>query len=121
MFKESILTIFDSRYGVAEEAIGAIYALAKHPDVLCSNIIRHRAKQLFSGPAPLRSSVDEAGDTPMEDAPIDPEPPSPKPVSPAKATSHASDLSQLLFIVGHVASKYLMPTFKYDGTLTPVL
>jgi len=101
-----MLTTFDTRYGVAEEAIGAIYALAKHPDVLCSNIIRRRAKQAFSGPAPSRSTVDEAGDTPMEDAPMDPEPHSPKPVpTPAKITSHASDLSQLLFIVGHVASK----------------
>jgi len=101
-----MLTIFDSRYGVAEEAIGAIYALAKHPDVLCSSVIRHRAKQVFSGPVPSRRSVDEAGDTPMEDAPVGPEPPSPIPAStPASTTSHASDLSQLLFIVGHVASK----------------
>ncbi|KAF8440590.1 condensin complex component cnd1 [Terfezia claveryi] len=96
-------------YGVAEEAIGAIYALAKHPDFLCSNIIRRRAKQVFSGPAPSGSTVDEAGDTPMEDAPMGAEPPSPKPIpTPAKTTSHASDLSQLLFIVGHVAIKQIV-------------
>src|SRR5438034_4331204 len=34
-------------YGVAEQAIGAIYTLSKHPDLLCSNILRRKAKSVF--------------------------------------------------------------------------
>ncbi|KAI5790743.1 armadillo-type protein [Peziza echinospora] len=105
--------------GVAEQAIGAIYALAKHPDVLCTEVLRRRTKAVFSGPTeevhassppPPPPVDDDAGDVAMEDAPQEPAAPStPKPVSPpTKTTSNASDLSQLLFIVGHVAIKQIV-------------
>lgn len=45
-------------YGVAEQAINAIYAISKHPDVLCSEIIRHKTKSVFTPQRP-RSSSDE--------------------------------------------------------------
>lgn len=110
------------RYGVAEEAVGATYALAKHPDVLCSETIRRRTKQIFSPAEPLAKLADEAGDIPMEDAAQDPIIPcTPKPLSaPIKTTSKASDLSQLLFIVGHVASMfpYLILVLYKSNTLT---
>ncbi|KAF8476965.1 condensin complex subunit 1 [Kalaharituber pfeilii] len=94
-------------YGVAEEAIGAIYALAKHPDNICTEVIRRRTKAVFAEPASSTPPVDEGGDVSMADAPQDAEPQ--KPVSPPeKKTSHASDLSQLLFIVGHVAIKQIV-------------
>jgi condensin complex subunit 1 len=35
-------------YGVAEQAIGAIYVLAKHPDNLCSEILRRKTKHVFA-------------------------------------------------------------------------
>ena len=112
------------RYGVAEEAIGATYALAKHPDVLCSEIIRHRTKQIFSPAEPLAKPADEAGDISMEDAAQDPVIPStPKPPSaPIKATSQASDLAQLLFIVGHVASMFpnlILYPYKCNTLILP--
>lgn len=97
------------RYGVAEEAVGAIYALAKHPDNICSEILRKWTKAVFSPPAAEASPVDEAGDTPMADSAEEGENPSTgKPAAPAK-TSHASQLSQLLFLVGHVAGMLPKP------------
>lgn len=35
-------------YGLAEQAIGAIYALSKHPDVLCSEVLRRKTKAVFA-------------------------------------------------------------------------
>ncbi|KAI5776835.1 armadillo-type protein [Geopyxis carbonaria] len=34
-------------FGVAEQALGAIYALAKHPDAVCTDIIRRKTKSVF--------------------------------------------------------------------------
>ncbi|PSR82423.1 putative Ycs4 protein [Coniella lustricola] len=138
-------------YGVAEQAINAIYAISKHPDVLCSEIIRHKTKTVFS-PHRAKSDVDErpatsdsqksgssveeianpettaevtegqdvaidveadptatataaaAGD---EEIPVSPEKASPqKPQQPKRENAIA--LSQLLFIVGHVAIKQIV-------------
>lgn len=113
---------------MAEQAISAIYALAKHPDVLCSEIIRRKTKAVFSKP-----KTDSATDQPMEDeaAPEDPasdvemedadaqehtegeEPteapqPAPKQTKSTSQISRTVELSQLLFIVGHVAIKQIV-------------
>lgn len=128
-------------YGVAEQAINAIYAISKHPDVLCSEIIRHKAKAVFAAQRP-RSNSDERPDsrdsqqsvqsvhsaksenTPAEtqgaqpgeeggDA-ADPTAPStpPKASQPSPTQKPKRDnaiaLSQLLFIVGHVAIKQIV-------------
>lgn len=47
-------------FGVAEQAIGAIYALARHPDVLCSEVIRKRTHEVFS-PSQERRQKSAAG------------------------------------------------------------
>lgn len=97
-------------YGVAEQAIGAIYVLSKHPDVLCSEIIRRVTKRVFAGQAQARpttsSSAEEAIqlDTPMED--VAPEEPVAE-EAPQKQNS-ALALSQLLFVVGHIAIKQIV-------------
>ncbi|KAL7939365.1 condensin complex component cnd1 [Trichoderma chlorosporum] len=94
-------------YGVAEQAINAIYALSKHPDILCSAIIRRKAKQVFSRPSSRPTSRDEnmTGHG-MED----PTSPDAVPASPQKTAKrdNAIALSQLLFIVGHVAIKQIV-------------
>ncbi|PHH78373.1 hypothetical protein CDD80_6996 [Ophiocordyceps camponoti-rufipedis] len=63
-------------YGMAEQAINAIYAVSKHPDSLCSDVIRRKTRQVLGG--------------------------QPEPATDAVA------LSQLLFIVGHVAIKQIV-------------
>ncbi|KAF3066398.1 Condensin complex subunit 1 [Daldinia childiae] len=109
-------------FGVAEQAINAIYTLAKHPDTLCSEIIRRRTKVVFSAqqksPSTSRpgsrdqdftvtATVDQ-GITMGLDAPtqtvnrLTSEPPA----EPKQKAAIA--LSQLLFIVGHVAIKQIV-------------
>ncbi|KAI1826383.1 armadillo-type protein [Xylaria intraflava] len=113
-------------FGVAEQAINAIYALAKHPDTLCTEIIRRRTKVVFaaqqkSPPASRPGSRDNATtsvtggngmtqnfQTMALDAPtqtINQPPPEP-PAEPKEKAAIA--LSQLLFVVGHVAIKQIV-------------
>ncbi|KAG6164795.1 hypothetical protein E4U51_004797 [Claviceps purpurea] len=90
-------------YGVAEQAINAIYAISKHPDVLCSEIIRRKTRHVFSQsrPASRPTSRDEAKEPDMTASqPIQAEKP--------KTRDNAVNLSQLLFIVGHVAIKQIV-------------
>ena len=67
-------------FGVTEQAINAIYALAEHPDEIMSGVIRCMAKSLFK-----RNTDDDAARAP---------------------TSRA--LADLLFIVGHVSIKQIV-------------
>ncbi|KAF2012244.1 hypothetical protein BU24DRAFT_443521 [Aaosphaeria arxii CBS 175.79] len=104
-------------FGVAEQAISAIYVLSKHPDVLCSEILRRKTKYVFSHQAQqkpptaletnetsqLSAQADE--DVIMEDAPAE----SPAVDVPEERQQNpALALSQLLFIVGHVAIKQIV-------------
>ncbi|WQF78980.1 Putative armadillo-like helical, condensin complex subunit 1 [Colletotrichum destructivum] len=106
-------------YGVAEQAINAIYAISKHPDTLCSDIIRHKTKQVFAAPQSragsqpssqpssrpasrdenqsVEASEDEDGNETVV-----------PPASQPKKRDAAISLSQLLFIVGHVAIKQIV-------------
>lgn len=98
-------------FGVAEQAIGAIYVLSKHPDVLCSHIIRRVAKRVFATQASSRptSSLSATAtdrpstpaDEPMPDAPVVDD-------TPTKKQNSALALSQLLFVVGHIAIKQIV-------------
>lgn len=88
-------------YGVAEQAINAIYAISKHPDTLCSEIIRRKTRQVFSQPQSRPSSRDE---TKMG---LDADATTAQPEKPKKR-DNAIALSQLLFIVGHVAIKQIV-------------
>ncbi|KAH7327737.1 armadillo-type protein [Stachybotrys elegans] len=89
-------------YGVAEQAINAIYAISKHPDTLCSEIIRHKTKQVFSQPQsrPVSrpTSRDETRTEPADAAVSEK----------SRKRDNAISLSQLLFIVGHVAIKQIV-------------
>jgi condensin complex subunit 1 len=107
-------------YGLAEQIVGAIYALSKHPDVLCSAIIRRKTKAVFT-PKPKESKqvqkqeveIDDDGDVEMSEIPSPP--PEPEPEQEQEEESAAEDagqsalaLSQLLFVVGHVALKQIV-------------
>ncbi|KAI1767173.1 condensin component [Hypoxylon sp. FL1150] len=112
-------------FGVAEQAINAIYVLAKHPDTLCSEIIRRRTKTVFAaqqkspsasrpGSRDFDPTVTAAnqgmtqGFTMGLDNPTQTinRLPSEPPVEPKQKAAIA--LSQLLFIVGHVAIKQIV-------------
>ncbi|KAF1809038.1 hypothetical protein P152DRAFT_404082 [Eremomyces bilateralis CBS 781.70] len=93
-------------FGVAEQAIGAIYALSKLPDTLCTEVLRRMTKSVFrpnqtdSRPASSSGSVANDG-TGL------PSPRSEKSTGPGKQRTTAA-LSQLLFVVGHVAIKQIV-------------
>jgi len=112
-------------YGVAEQAINAIYAISRHPDVLCSEIIRRKTRAVFSAPSSRPVSRDESGPAPSpaatqsshaeseggDDATVIAPPSSQEPPSsPTKKQNKDNTiaLSQLLFIVGHVAIKQIV-------------
>lgn len=104
-------------YGLAEQVIGAIYALSKHPDELASEILRFKTKKVFS-PSLVAASAQPAkvedddvemsgmDDEPMEDAPEvknDEEV-----VTDEQSEDSGLALSQLLFTVGHIAIKQIV-------------
>ncbi|KAL7897205.1 condensin complex component cnd1 [Trichoderma sp. SZMC 28014] len=93
-------------YGVAEQAINAVYALSKHPDILCSAIIRRKAKHVFGGAGSRPTSRDEDKMDELDDAAW----PGATQASPKKSNrrDNAMSLPQLLFIVGHVAIKQIV-------------
>ncbi|KAL5332809.1 armadillo-type protein [Aspergillus crustosus] len=99
-------TVSDSKewYGVAEQAIGAIYALSKHPDVLCSDIVKRKTRSVFQ-PQIRRPSSSGSGSG-MEDEQRPGTASTEKSVSGQRTSSAA--LSQLLFVVGHIAIKQIV-------------
>ncbi|KAK9763414.1 condensin complex non-SMC subunit Cnd1 [Basidiobolus ranarum] len=70
---------------VAEQAVNTVYLLCDHPDVLCSNLIKAKARRVFATESDAEKSEDQEQNS--------------------QATSL---LSQLLFIVGHVAMKQIV-------------
>ena len=93
----SRLTVL-GRFGVAEQAIGAIYTLSRHPDTLCSEVIRRKTKYVFQA----EDSLPENGMEGIEDQSHLPSPP---PEEPRPRQKASLALSQLLFVVGHIAIK----------------
>lgn len=95
-------------YGVAEQAIDAIYAISKHPDVLCSEIIRRKTRHVFAQPqsGSRPTSRDDTKSPPELD--VNQTMSQPRQVDKPKTRDNAVNLSQLLFIVGHVAIKQIV-------------
>ena len=88
-------------FGVAEQAISAIYALSKHPDDLCSEILRRKTRCVFQ-------PRDQCSSTHIEGSEIQGDLPSPSPEEPERTRQDSFVLSQLLFVVGHVAIKQIV-------------
>lgn len=93
-------------YGVAEQAIGAIYTLSKHPDIICSEIVRRKTKQVFQRQAQPKQDAD--GDTEMTDDPPEEEEEVESKEELKSSQKPTIALAQLLFIVGHVAIKQIV-------------
>ncbi|KAF1829727.1 hypothetical protein BDW02DRAFT_560476 [Decorospora gaudefroyi] len=97
-------------YGVAEQAISAIYVLSKHPDVLSSEIIRRVTKRVFAGqvkPQSRPTSSSSATAATMVDEERLPDA-TPIEETQPKQQNSALALSQLLFVVGHIAIKQIV-------------
>lgn len=86
---------------MAEQAIGAIYTLSKHPDTLCSEILRRKTRHVFQQRTPPA-----AEDVSMADA--EDGLPTPPPEEAEKLQKGSLALSQLLFLVGHIAIKQIV-------------
>ena len=111
-----IVTDSKEWYGVAEQAVSAMYALSKHPDVLCSEILRRKTRCVFQQrmSEPKREAPPEDMDIDMMD--VDDEdptglpspPPEKEPPQEEKKQNSSYLLSQLLFLVGHIAIKQIV-------------
>ncbi|KAK3842793.1 MAG: armadillo-type protein [Linnemannia gamsii] len=90
-------------FAVAEQVLNTIYLLGEHPDSLCGDIIKTRCKSIFnlleSRDSPDTMSIDIPSTPLPEDSTINPE-------NAFKVDSW--QLSQLIFIVGHVAIKHIV-------------
>ena len=91
--------LMSGRFGAAEQAIGAIYALSKHPDVLCSEILRRKTRAVF------QQRVQAPADTSMEGTD---ELPTSRPEGAERERRSAPPLARLLSIVGHIAIKQIV-------------
>ena len=89
-------------FGVAEQAIGAIYTLSKHPDALCSEVLRRKTKHVFQ-PRHKQSAMLPTegidGCIGLQTPPFD---------HADREQKSALALSQLLFIIGHIAIKQIV-------------
>ncbi|KAF2218651.1 condensin complex component cnd1 [Elsinoe ampelina] len=104
-------------YGLAEQAISAIYSLSKHPDILCSDIIKVKTRAVFSStstsPAQQHSpQIPDADDMDVDMMDVDEvehESDQPEPHQTEKPQDESTvGLSQLLFTVGHAAIKQIV-------------
>ena len=94
-------------YGVAEQAISAIYTLSKHPDTLCSEILRRKTKHVF------QKRTEKTPEPEQREEVAQTETPPPDEILPTTEAAESKlkgsiALSQLLFIVGHVAIKQIV-------------
>ena len=109
MLASIVLIPSDSKdwFGVAEQAVSAIYVLSQHPDVLCSEILRKKTKAVFQRTSSAPSLSREASPDDMDiDEPTQLPSPPPEDLSGHQKPSIA--LSQLLFAVGHIAIKQIV-------------
>ncbi|KAH8113838.1 non-SMC mitotic condensation complex subunit 1-domain-containing protein [Phellopilus nigrolimitatus] len=102
-------------FGMAEQAINTIYALGEHPDVMCNDLIKNLTRRVFSTRDKSEQAERPKSPEAMDEDPA-PENADAEVISRAQsAHSSASgdrgdafELSQLLFVVGHVAIKQIV-------------
>lgn len=103
-------------FGLAEQAVNTVYALGQRPDIICDNLIRNLTTRAFSKeprkqPADSQEadpdSMDQDQDAPG-DAAVDATQGDAEGVDHDKDVGDAFELSQLLFVVGHVAIKHIV-------------
>ena len=106
-------------FGMAEQAINTIYALGEHPDVLCNDIIKIMTRRVFAKDKTAkkqRPSQTPENDPDAMDEDQDQEQNASDSEKMTKSeqdsasgdTGDAFELSQLLFVVGHVTIKQIV-------------
>ncbi|KIM35665.1 hypothetical protein M413DRAFT_449620 [Hebeloma cylindrosporum] len=108
-------------FGMAEQVINTVYALGEHPDHFCNEVIKKLTIRAFTRqkgatadpPAekdPDAMNEDHPGDTTVGSADMSMHDPtqSTQEESSEKDLGEAFELSQLLFVVGHVAIKQIV-------------
>jgi condensin complex subunit 1 len=106
-------------FGLAEQAINTAYALGDHPDVLCNNLIKKLTARVFAARPKPPSQPAEEQEPPVERDPEAMDEDQPGSEDSAAASEQAKEaksgdvgdafeLSQLLFVVGHVAIKHIV-------------
>ncbi|KAJ3479305.1 hypothetical protein NLI96_g9147 [Meripilus lineatus] len=105
-------------FALAEQAINTIYGLGERPDILCDTLIKNLTNRVFAkkGKASETPKADKPmdvddedqgdGDTTREQG--DREGPVDEGAGDEQDTGDAFELSQLLFVVGHVAIKHIV-------------
>ncbi|GAO48160.1 condensin complex component cnd1 [Saitoella complicata NRRL Y-17804] len=86
-------------FGVAEQAINAIYLLAEHPDIICGEAIRQKTRAVFQRTAQYHAEDAMEVEDGEQETVADTE---------ASQDQSTTGLAQLLFIVGHVAIKQIV-------------
>ncbi|PFH48881.1 hypothetical protein AMATHDRAFT_64397 [Amanita thiersii Skay4041] len=111
-------------FGLAEQIINTVYALGEHPDAFCNDLIKKLTVRAFSKPQekPVPDTdtgataeekdpdaMDEDGQSDGMEADENEQAPSQNPsTQEEKDVGDAFELSQLLFVVGHVAIKHIV-------------
>ncbi|KAJ7650604.1 non-SMC mitotic condensation complex subunit 1-domain-containing protein [Roridomyces roridus] len=104
-------------FGLAEQVINTVYALGEHPEVVCNGLMKRLTQRAFGRKAAAPSQADEEGEKEKDpDAMDEDQPENISQGSPASAESKptsgdlgdAFELSQLFFVVGHVAIKHIV-------------
>lgn len=107
-------------FGMAEQAINTIYALGEHPDILCNDMIKNLTRRAFGRKPKAPAEKEKEGENKPEEKDTDPDAMDEDPSmdksqegseaqegSP-KDLGDAFELSQVLFVVGHVAIKHIV-------------
>ncbi|TDL22771.1 hypothetical protein BD410DRAFT_898004 [Rickenella mellea] len=95
-------------FGMAEQAINTVYALGEHPDVLCNELIKNLMRRVFNRERAARSVEPDAMDEDGTPGGEDDDSSSERALPQSTDMGDAFELSQLLFVVGHVAIKHIV-------------
>lgn len=98
-------------FPMAEQAINTIYALGERPDELCDTLIKDLTKRALRQRTPAEDlGVEKDPESMDQDPPASSQPDNASthgPTAGNRDVGDAFELSQLLFIVGHVAIKHI--------------
>ena len=101
-------------FGMAEQAIAAIYVLSSHPDVLCSEFLRQKTRLVFQqtrkAPSLSRPASPDPANTEERQQHTQEGADTAAATTPQETTNQKPSvaLSQLLFAVGHIAIKQIV-------------
>ena len=118
MLASLLLTSSNSKdwYSMAEQAISAIYVLSQHPDIICSEVLRHKTRLVFQqtgnrkslSRSPSPEADADAMDVDQPENPVEPEEPAVQDQQETAKEKSSTLLSQLFFVVGHIAIKQIV-------------